>query len=49
LELYNLATDLGELTDLYETETGKATELDIQLNAYLKEANPVLLEKLMAF
>jgi len=49
LELYNLAKDLGEVTDLYETETGKATELDIRLNAYLKEVNPVLLEKLQAY
>lgn len=49
LELYNLATDLGELTDLYETETSKAKELDLQLNAYLEEVNPDLLEKLMAY
>jgi len=49
LELYNLATDFGELKDLYGTETSKAKELDLQMKAYLKEVNPVLFEKLLAY
>ncbi|MEX0883169.1 MAG: hypothetical protein WDZ72_06815 [Cyclobacteriaceae bacterium] len=49
MELYHLATDIGEVNDLYETETGKARERDIRLNAYLKEVNPDLLEKLQAY
>lgn len=49
LELYNLAADFRELTDLYETEKRKAVELGLQLNAYLEQVNPQLLEKLMAY
>ncbi|WP_339926427.1 sulfatase [uncultured Cyclobacterium sp.] len=49
LELYNLASDFGELKDLYGTDTSKANELDFQMKAYIKEVNPGLLEELLAY
>lgn len=49
LELYNLASDFGELKDLNGTDPSKANELDLQMKAYIKEVNPGLLEELLAY
>ena len=48
LELYNLATDLGERNDLVTAEPEKGNELFDLLSAYLNEVNPGLIQKLSA-
>jgi arylsulfatase A-like enzyme len=48
LELYNLATDLGERTNLILSQPDKAKELDRKLVAYLSAVNPALVKKLSA-
>lgn len=49
VELYNLATDLGERTNLILSQPDKAKELDGKLLAYLSAVNPTLVKKLSAY
>ena len=38
-ELYDLSNDIGEKSNLYETNPEKATELEHMLNGWLKESD----------
>jgi hypothetical protein len=43
IELYNLKEDPGELTDLAQSNPGKAKELETQLMAYLEKVHAEIL------
>ncbi len=49
LELYNLASDLGERNDLSESEPEKVNELFSKLMKYLLDVNPALAEEMQSY